>query len=526
VAVCGCFSDYDGPNVSEEFDHSTLRIRRTPNHEAAERIGDDAQVVVLVGHAIGRRYAIGEQLELGRGPTSPVEILDDGVSRRHAVIERCEDGRYSLRDLGSRNGTFVNGERIEVSELAYGDRIAVGSRTVLLFASRDRFEDQRIQAQKMQALGQLAGGIAHDFNNLLGVVLANVTHVLSLREFEDAMVRRTLAEVETAARRAVDLTNQLLAFARSGQRRHEPVGIVDTVRDANRLLRRTLHRSIEIQAEASPGVAVVGDPSQLLQVLMNLCINAGDAMPEGGRLTIEADHVRLEPADIAEDDTHTPGEYVRIRVRDEGIGMTQEIRDRIFEPFFTTKPRGKGTGLGLATAHAIVRDHGGHIAVETEPGVGTTFEVLLPAASEPPEVGPRGTDEMPTPLRGVVLLADDEELVRAATGRVLRHAGLEVLPAHDGQHALDVYAANADRIDLVLLDLDMPQLNGEQVYARLHALMPALRVIISSGYLDSEREATLRQAGVDGILYKPYDSLTLMQAVAKVLGRANREIER
>jgi CheY-like chemotaxis protein len=287
------------------------------------------------------------------------------------------------------------------------------------------------------------------------------------------------------------------------------------------LLRRTLHRSIEIRSEAAEGLAVIGDPSQLLQVLMNLCINAGDAMPTGGRLTIEADHVVLDPNDIGEDEIHTPGAYVRIRVRDDGIGMAPEIRDRIFEPFFTTKPRGKGTGLGLATAHAIVRDHGGHIAVETEPGTGTTFEVLLPAASELPQAGPRRlTDETLPPLRGVVLLADDEELVRAATGRVLQHAGLEVLTACDGQDALDVFAANADRIDIVLLDLDMPYLDGEQVYARLHALMPSLRVIISSGYLDCEREAKLRHAGVDGILYKPYDSLTLMQAVAKVLGAA------
>jgi two-component system cell cycle sensor histidine kinase/response regulator CckA len=503
--------------VSGEFDHSTLRIRRTPKHEAAEKAGDDAQLIVLVGHAIGRRYVIGDELELGRGPSSPVEILDDGVSRRHAAIRRTEEGAYRVRDLDCRYGTFVNGERVADIELAFGDRIAVGSRTVLLFTSRDRFEDQRIQAQKLQALGQLAGGIAHDFNNLLGVVLANITHVLSLDDIEDGSVRDTLAEVETAARRAVDLTNQLLAFARSGQRRHEPTSIVDTVRDANRLLRRTLHRSIDLVCETAEGLAVVGDPSQLLQVIMNLCINAGDAMPDGGQLRIDADHVVLRSSDIAEQDVHTPGAYVRIRVRDEGIGMTPEIRARIFEPFFTTKPRGKGTGLGLATAHAIVRDHGGHIGVETEPGQGTTFEVLLPAAREVPLVGPRLTDEAFIPLRGTVLLADDEELVRAATGRVLRHAGLEVLTAHDGQDALDVYSANADRIDVVLLDLDMPQLNGEQVYARLHAQQPDLRVIISSGYLDHEREAKLRKAGVDGILYKPYDSVTLMQAVARVL---------
>ena len=503
--------------VGETLEHSTLRIRRTPSLEGQARPVDaeDAQLVVLVGHASGRRYVVGSSIELGRGSGSPIELLDDGVSRRHARVARSVDG-YTIEDLGSRNGTFVNGERIAKAALNFGDKIAVGSRTVLLFANRDRFEDQRIQAQKLQALGQLSGGIAHDFNNLLGVVLANTTHLQGLQK-QDAVpsegLRTALADIETAARRAVDLTRQLLAFARSGQRRHETVDLASIVADAERLLRRTLHRSIRLRTKVEDGIAVVGDPSQLLQVLMNLCINAGDAMPRGGVLDIELARASYPDVDLGGTDLLSNGDVAVLRVVDDGAGMDAAVRARAFEPFFTTKPRGKGTGLGLATVHAIVRDHGGHIRLESVIGQGTTFEVLLPCGATRPEVDPRHTSRTGVNLRGVVLLADDETLVRTATRRVLEHAGLDVLEAEDGAQAVDLYSSNADRVDLVILDLDMPNMDGEEAFRRLHALAPNLPILISSGYIDGDRETSLRKAGVDGLLHKPYDSGALLRAV-------------
>lgn len=509
---------YNRWDVGETFDHSTLRIRRTP---ALERVrdpsADDAQLVVLVGHASGRRYVVGTEIALGRGSGSPIELLDDGVSRHHARVRRTDSG-YTIEDLDSRNGTFVNGERITESALNFGDKIAVGSRTVLLFANRDRFEDQRIQAQKLQALGQLSGGIAHDFNNLLGVVLANTTHLQGLQKqgpIEEERLRASLADIETASRRAVDLTRQLLAFARSGQRRHETVALASVVADAERLLRRTLHRSIVLETRVEENISVVGDPSQLLQILMNLCINAGDAMPEGGGLCIEVRRASHPGVDLGGTDLLTHGDVASLRVIDEGVGMDAGVRARVFEPFFTTKPRGKGTGLGLATVHAIVRDHGGHIRVESETGQGATFEVLMPCgSSQPEEEDPRHTSQIGVRLRGVVLLADDESLIRAATRRVLRHAGLEVIEACDGAQAVDLYSSNADRVDLVILDLDMPHMDGEQAFLRLHALAPCVPILISSGYIDGDRERSLREAGVDGLLHKPYDSAALLKAVA------------
>jgi len=510
--------------VGETFEHSTLRIRRTPSMERVRSPDvDDAQLVVLVGHASGRRYVVGSEIELGRGSGSPIELLDDGVSRQHARVRRTGDG-YTIEDLGSRNGTFVNGERITEATLNFGDKIAVGSRTVLLFANRDRFEDQRIQAQKLQALGQLSGGIAHDFNNLLGVALANTTHLQELQKqgpVSDETLRSALADIETAARRAVDLTRQLLAFARSGQRRHETVSLSNVVADAERLLRRTLHRSIELETTVADTLAVVGDPSQLLQVLMNLCINAGDAMPEGGLLSIEVRRASYPEVDLGGTDLLSNGDVAVLRVVDEGVGMDAAVRARAFEPFFTTKPRGKGTGLGLATVHAIVRDHGGHIRLDSVQGQGTTFEVLLPCGASRPEIDPRNTTRTGLQLSGVVLLADDETLVRTATRRVLEHAGLEVIEACDGAQAVDLYSSNADRVDLVILDLDMPQMDGEQAFRRLHALAPELPVLISSGYIDGDRERALRDAGVDGLLPKPYDSSALLKAVRAA--RASRQ---
>lgn len=484
---------------------------------------DDAQLVVLVGHASGRRYIVDEDIELGRGAGSPIELLDDGISRRHARVWRTSTG-YMIEDLGSRNGTFVNGERITQAALSFGDKIAVGSRTVLLFANRDRFEDQRIQAQKLQALGQLSGGIAHDFNNLLGVVLANSTHLQELQsrgEIDDETLRASLDDIETASRRAVDLTRQLLAFARSGQRRHETVSLATIVADAERLLRRTLHRSIELHTDVRENPTVVGDSSQLLQVLMNLCINAGDAMPSGGALRIEVARAAYHELDPGGPDLLTSGDVAVLRVIDEGVGMDAAVRARVFEPFFTTKPRGKGTGLGLATVHAIVRDHGGHVRLDSVPNEGTTFEVLLPCAAGRPELDPRNTTRTGVQIRGVVLLADDEVLVRTASRRVLEHAGLEVIEASDGAQAVDLYCSNADRVDLVILDLDMPHMDGEQAFRRLHALAPELPVLISSGYIDGDRETSLRDAGVDGLLYKPYDSKALLKAVRAVKASDN-----
>ncbi len=492
----------------------TLRVQN-PFADAGLPDAPRACMVVLVGHALGQSFPIDKRMELGRSPACPIEILDEGVSRQHAAVVQQADGTYVLQDMGSRNGTFLNGMRIENARLTYGDKVAFGTQTVLLFARTDHFEDQRLQAQKLQALGQLAGGIAHDFNNLLGVVLANISHLRDVRTSDPAEIDGTLADIETAARRAVDLTRQLLSFARSERRRHEPIAVDTLVKDVARLLRRTVHRSIDIQTESETGLVIIGDSSQMLQVLMNLCINGADAMKGGGTLRIAAKRRVLFSELRTGIDAVSAGEYVAICVTDTGVGMGPGLVDHVFDPFFTTKPRGQGTGLGLATASAIVREHGGMIRVESAVDVGSTFEVLVPAARAYREKNADTVPQVVRELSGTVLLADDDELVRMSTKRLLRHCGLDVIEAGDGEEALALLQGAV--VDLVMLDLDMPKMDGEQAVRHMRELGIHVPILVASGYIDDERLEVLRQLGVQHILYKPFDADALRLALAEAL---------
>jgi CheY-like chemotaxis protein len=252
-------------------------------------------------------------------------------------------------------------------------------------------------------------------------------------------------------------------------------------------------------------------------VLAHVGLNAIAAMPSGGRLRIVARRCAQLPPELADEQFLIPaGELALVRISDTGTGMDAETRRRAFDPFFTTKPRGVGTGLGLATAMVIVRDHGGHMGIASVPGQGTDVFVFLPLRQGRPQHERRTVDEA-APVTGCVLLADDEELVRSAARRVLEHAGLEVLVAEDGARAVEMFHAHRDRIGLVLLDLDMPNLDGEQALAAIRAVDPQVRVLISSGYFERAREEKLKASGIDGTLDKPYDSLTLLRAVAAAL---------
>lgn len=494
-------------------------MRRTPLLGGAGLA--EFQLVVLLGPAVGQTLLLGDGIELGRS-TPGLTINDDGVSRRHAAITRVADGSYVIRDLGSRNGTFVNGVRIDEAALTIGDRVAMGGQTVLQLTVRDRLEDQRVAAQKLQALGELASGIAHDFNNLLGVVLANVSHVQAMTTWSEQDVRKVLTEIETAARRAGELTHDLMAFARSGPRSHDAIDIANVVGDGARLLGRGLPKNIQLDVDVEPGLVVRGDASRVAQVLTHIGINAIAAMSAGGKLSITARRCAQIPPELADEQFLIPaGELALVKVSDTGIGMDADTRRRAFDPFFTTKPRGVGTGLGLATAMVIVRDHGGHMGIVSTLGKGTDVYVFLPLRGGRPQIERRTVDES-APVSGRILLADDEELVRNAARRVLEHAGLQVLVAEDGARAVQIFEEEQGRIDLVVLDLDMPNMDGEQALAAIRARDPNARVLISSGYFERAREEKLRALGIDGTLDKPYDSLTLLRAVAVALRDASR----
>jgi two-component system, cell cycle sensor histidine kinase and response regulator CckA len=381
---------------------------------------------------------------------------------------------------------------------------------------REREEDLR-HAQRLEAVGKLAGGVAHDFNNLLTVINGHARFVLSALA-EDHPGRPDLEEVERAGLRAAALTQQLLAFSRRQVLRPEVLNLNGVVREMERMLRRLIGSHIRLVTglRAQPA-AVLADRGQLEQVVMNLVVNARDAMPGGGTLTIATDTTELDPLDPELDNWQTePGSYVRLVVADTGAGMTPEILDRIFDPFFTTKERGKGTGLGLATVFGIVKQSGGHVTAESN-GEGSRFSVYLRAASADEiaaaEPGDASITRRTVPGR-TVLVAEDEDSVRKLAVRVLEREGYEVLQAGDGAEALRLADAFPDRIDLLVSDIVMPEMGGRELARRLRILRPETSILLMSGY---DEEMVMGRVDGDDFLPKPFSPNALAERVAALL---------
>jgi two-component system cell cycle sensor histidine kinase/response regulator CckA len=419
------------------------------------------------------------------------ENITDFVNRY-----RCADGQFRTLSWRSKS--------VPETRLIYGTARDVTERLAL--------EEQLRQSQRMDAVGQLAGGIAHDFNNLLLVMMGNLDlALLSRSDTEDIDAR--LHDVQQACQRARDLTRQLLAFSRS-----EPLQICDTsinelVAGALTWMQRVLPEHIVIEFTRGPGLPVVNaDAGQMEQVVMNLCLNARDAMPSGGQLKLATQYVVVDERYRASRPWTRPGRYVLLSVTDTGIGMEREVRERAFEPFFTTKETGRGTGLGLATVYGIVERHGGMTHILSEPGRGTAVEVYIPA-------GERLAAEAPAPraeeVRGgseTLLVAEDQKEVRAVVVKLLRQAGYDVIEACDGEEALALFREHAQRIALLVLDVVMPRLGGPEACARIRAIAPDTRVLFTSGYTEAHGvKAGSLDAGP--LLPKPYETHELLRAV-------------
>jgi signal transduction histidine kinase/ActR/RegA family two-component response regulator len=377
---------------------------------------------------------------------------------------------------------------------------------------REQLAAQLRQSQKMEAIGTLAGGVAHDFNNLLTAILAEAA-LLKETEPRDERVLAAAAIVEAAGRRAKDLTDQLLGYARQGKTENVLVDVSEIVSGVVRLLGRTISKSIAIESELCPDrAAVLGDPGQMQQVLLNLALNARDAMPRGGTLRFETE---LRPE--VEGD---PGEARRleIRVRDTGSGIPEGDLERIFEPFFTTKDPGKGTGMGLAMVFGIVQNHGGSIRAENVSGGGALFRIVLPVASG--IAVNRAVREERAPQRGSgrVLIVDDEPIVLNVARQLLRHLGYEVLTANGGEEAVQVWRARGSEIDLVLLDLLMPRMDGRETLRELRRMDPGAKVLLTSGWGLEGSARELLEEGILGIVRKPYEIAELSILVADAVG--------
>jgi PAS domain S-box-containing protein len=382
---------------------------------------------------------------------------------------------------------------------------------------RKKLEGQFLRAQRTESIGTLAGGIAHDLNNVLAPILTAV-QMLQMK-FTDEESQRFLALLRTNAERGSDLVKQVLAFARGVEGSHIPLDPRHVIKDVIRILRDTLPKSIEIQFSLPDDLWIVsGDATQLHQVLMNLCVNARDAMPHGGRLSIRAENMEIDENYARMNLEAKPGRYVTITVSDTGTGIPPTIVNKIFEPFFTTKEHGKGTGLGLSTVLGILKGHGGFINVYSELGKGTRFMVYLPATEAeglvPAEEAP---SELPAGHGETVLVVDDEEAIREITKATLEKFGYEVLTANDGAEAVALYAANLGKIDAVLLDMMMPFMDGPATIRALQRLDQQVRVIGTSGLTENSKVFEASDAGVHLFLSKPYTAEALLKMLDRLL---------
>ena len=384
---------------------------------------------------------------------------------------------------------------------------------------RHKLEDQLRMSQKMEAIGSLAGGVAHDFNNLLSVILSYTSFAVQQTSAGDPL-REDLLEVHKAAERAVGLVRQLLAFSRKQVLQPVTLSLNQVVVEIDKMLRRILGEDIDLVQVLTPDLGVIhADPGQIEQVLMNLVVNARDAMPEGGKLTIETSNVQLDDQYAAAHVGVVPGSYVLLAVTDTGCGMDEQIRARLFEPFFTTKTTGKGTGLGLSTVYGIVKQSRGNIWVYSEPGQGPTFKIYLPCASA------TATDpaSQPAPVAATtqssetVLVVDDEAALLRVAKRILEAAGYSVLTAAAGEEALRVSAEHSGKIHVLLTDVVMPQMSGRVLAKELTAARPGIKVIYMSGYTDN---AIVHHGVLDPgthFVSKPFTTSQLTRKVRDVL---------
>jgi signal transduction histidine kinase/ActR/RegA family two-component response regulator len=474
-----------------------------PNARPERRTGQTAppslaQLVMMTGPEVGRKYTIDFPAVLGRSDSATVTVEDDEVSRQHARILFL-DGEFLIEDLGSRNGTFVGNEPVRTARLLhYGDCIALGPRVRLYFTQHDPQQDHILQRQRLEMMGRLAAGAAHDLNNTLCVALTSAEHLRACdggRSLADAEIRECIADLLAALEHATHLTPALLELARSTPRRDALVDVGRLVREAASLVQRSLGRGIEVSCEAEHGLLVRGSAVGLHQVLLNLCLNARDAMPTGGHLRL---HASSEQAGGQS--------RVVLSVSDDGCGMDEATRLQIFEPFFSTK-REAGLGLGLATVRQVVSAHGGEVDVHSAPRRGTTFIVRLPRHVEH-KVERQTIDDVRLPSPGSsILLVDDDAAIRRVVARLLKAEGYVVHTVSSGQEAIE--RVRVMRPDLLILDEELGDMTGTLVRRHLARERIALRMLRISG--DASRLTGRHVIG------KPWSTDALLGAVAEAI---------
>jgi PAS domain S-box-containing protein len=440
--------------------------------------------------------------------------------RKHLSGELARNGR--VRELQT-NFRTKSGEIRQVEVSAEG--IQLQGEPCLLAITRDvtlhrQLEQQLLQSQKMEAVGRLAGGVAHDFNNLLGVIMG-YSELLGKELGPDSSLSRRVDAIQKACQRAASLTAQLLAFSRRQLLQPKVVNLNSLVSETDKMLRRLIGEDVEAATILDPKLGQVkADPGQIVQVIMNLAVNARDAMPKGGKLTLETANVILPVGTVCQGVLVKPGRYVMLAVSDTGSGMTGETQGRIFEPFFTTKPVGEGTGLGLATVCGIVEQSGGHILVDSEVGRGTTFRIYLPRVDEVAELAPAPKDSVEVHASETILLVEDDSTLRGLVEESLLAMNYTVLVAASGQEALRVLDGHPGSIDLLMTDVIMPKMSGPELAQLVRKLRSGIKVLYMSGYTD-DKLRDVSSAEADWI-QKPFQLEDLGRKLREVL---DREIE-
>jgi PAS domain S-box-containing protein len=482
---------------------------------------DEAQRVVLFNAAAEKMFRCPAVEALGQSLDRFIPARFRESHRDH--IRVFGETNVTQRAMGKTRSLFglrSNGEEFPIeASISQIDDEGHKLFTAIIrdISDKKRLESQFLRAQRMESIGTLAGGIAHDLNNVLSPILTAV-ELLQMR-LADESSQRLLNILHTNAVRGGEMIKQVLSFARGVEGEHITLQPAHLIKEIVKILADTMPKNIEITFSIDPDLSsVLGDATQLHQVLMNLCVNARDAMPHGGNLRIEAENVEVDEHYARMNVEAKPGKYVSVGVIDTGFGISEQNLNKIFDPFFTTKEHGQGTGLGLSTVAGIVRSHSGFVNVYSEVGRGARFKVYLPAieaARATPAKPPRR--DLPTGNGELILVIDDENAIREVARETLSAFGYQVIIASDGAEAMAVFAAHKDAVKLVMTDMMMPYMDGPATIRALRRLDPKVKIIATSGLKAEDKIADAAQLGVKTFLPKPYTAETLLKTVAAVL---------
>ncbi|MBW2647050.1 MAG: response regulator [Deltaproteobacteria bacterium] len=518
--------------IARALEKQTLQIERRRNEEALREAKEFSETL-LENTPFGIMLVNSKKriVDMNRAALDIIGRKKDDVIGKTCHEFICPEGEHKcpIFDLGE---DINNSERMALH--ATGDRtpvlksvvpIKIKGETCLLetfldIRERKKLEAQLLQAQKMEAVGTLAGGIAHDLNNILQAI-SGYAQLLMLKKNTNDRDYNMLGAIGRSTQRAAELTTQLLTFSRKVESKLRPVDLNHEVAQVSKLLQRTIPKMISIETTLADDLKIINaDPSQLEQIMMNLGVNAKDAMFDGGKLIFETENVTLDEQ-YCKAFKIRPGNYALLSVSDTGFGMDQETVKHIFEPFFTTKERGKGTGLGLSMVYGIVKNHGGHIICYSEPGQGATFRIYFPvleAESREQRAESREEEEIVGGSE-TILMVDDDEILLNLGQDMLKEYGYTIIPAETGEKAIELYKAQKDRIDLVILDIGMPGMGGHKCVRELFNIDPDIRIVIATGYAATGRVKELLDSGAKDYIGKPYQLKEMLKKVRGVLDK-------